>query len=30
MDKYIFDILIVALLALFAWRGAAKGLVLSS
>ena len=29
MDKYIFDILIVALLALFAWRGAAKGLVLS-
>lgn len=29
MDKYIFDILIVALLALFAWRGAAKGLILS-
>lgn len=29
MGTYIFDILIVALLALFAWRGAAKGLVLS-
>lgn len=29
MEGYIFDILIVALLALFAWRGAAKGLVLS-
>ena len=26
---YLFDILIVALLALFAWRGAAKGLILS-
>ena len=26
---YIFDILIVAVLALFAWRGAAKGLILS-
>lgn len=29
MSGYIFDILIVALLALMAWRGAAKGLVLS-
>lgn len=29
MEAYIFDIAIVALLALFAWRGAAKGLVLS-
>ena len=26
---YLFDILIVALLAFFAWRGASKGLVLS-
>lgn len=29
MSGYIFDILIVALLVLFAWRGAVKGLVLS-
>ena len=29
MGDYIFDIIIVALLALFAWRGAAKGLILS-
>lgn len=29
MEGYIFDILIVALLALFAWRGAVKGLILS-
>ena len=29
MGDYLFDIIIVALLALFAWRGAAKGLVLS-
>ena len=29
MEAYIFDIAIIALLALFAWRGAAKGLVLS-
>lgn len=29
MEGYIFDIIIVVLLALFAWRGAAKGLVLS-
>lgn len=27
--EYIFDILIVAVLALFAWRGASKGLILS-
>lgn len=29
MGDYIFDIIIAALLALFAWRGAAKGLILS-
>ncbi len=29
MAAYLFDIIIVALLALFAWRGAAKGLILS-
>ena len=29
MEGYIFDIVIVALLALFAWRGAVKGLILS-
>ena len=29
MGDYIFDITIIALLALFAWRGAAKGLILS-
>lgn len=29
MGDYIFDIIIIALLALFAWRGAAKGLILS-
>lgn len=29
MGDYIFDIIIVVLLALFAWRGAAKGLILS-
>ena len=29
MGAYLFDIIIVALLALFAWRGAAKGLILS-
>ena len=29
MGNYLFDILIVALLALFAWRGAVKGLILS-
>lgn len=29
MGAYIFDLIIVALLALFAWRGAAKGLILS-
>jgi len=29
MGDYLFDIIIIALLALFAWRGAAKGLVLS-
>ena len=29
MEKYVFDLLIVALLALFAWRGASKGLILS-
>lgn len=29
MEGYIFDVVIVALLALFAWRGAVKGLVLS-
>lgn len=29
MGDYIFDIIIVVLLALFAWRGGAKGLVLS-
>ena len=29
MGDYIFDIIIVLLLALFAWRGAAKGLILS-
>ena len=29
MGAYLFDIIIVALLALFAWRGATKGLILS-
>lgn len=29
MEGYIFDVAIVALLALFAWRGAVKGLILS-
>lgn len=29
MGDYMFDIIIIALLVLFAWRGAAKGLVLS-
>ena len=29
MGDYIFDMIIIALLALFAWRGAAKGLILS-
>lgn len=29
MEGYIFDVAIVVLLALFAWRGAAKGLILS-
>lgn len=29
MGDYIFDIIIIALLALFAWRGAVKGLILS-
>ncbi len=29
MGDYIFDIIIIVLLALFAWRGAAKGLILS-
>ena len=29
MGNYLFDVIIVALLALFAWRGAAKGLILS-
>lgn len=29
MEGYIFDVVIVVLLALFAWRGAVKGLVLS-
>lgn len=29
MGNYIFDIIIVALLALFAWRGASRGLILS-
>lgn len=29
MGNYVFDIIIVALLALFAWRGASKGLILS-
>ena len=29
MDDFTFDIIIVALLALFAWRGASKGLILS-
>lgn len=29
MPAYLFDILIVALLAFFAWRGASKGLILS-
>lgn len=29
MGGYLFDIIIVGLLALFAWRGAAKGLILS-
>lgn len=29
MGNYMFDIIIVALLALFAWRGASKGLILS-
>lgn len=29
MGDYLFDVIIIALLALFAWRGATKGLVLS-
>lgn len=29
MGDYLFDVMIVALLALFAWRGAVKGLILS-
>ena len=29
MGNYVFDIVIVALLALFAWRGASRGLILS-
>ncbi len=29
MPSYIFDIIIIAILALFAWRGAAKGLILT-
>ena len=29
MGTYLFDIIIIALLALFAWRGASKGLILS-
>lgn len=29
MGNYLFDIIIIALLVLFAWRGAAKGLILS-